>query len=40
VESSIHYKFNTDQLALRTVERVDGDLIDVIAVRALVCANA
>ena len=38
VESSIHYKFNTDQLALRTIERVDGDLIDTIAVAVLVNA--
>jgi len=38
VESSIHYKFNTDQLALRTIERVDGDLPDAIAIRFLVGA--
>lgn len=38
VESSIHYKFNTDQLALRTIERVDGDLIDTIAIAYLVNA--
>ena len=38
VESSIHYKFNTDQLALRTIERVDGDLIDGDAVKYLVNA--
>lgn len=40
VELSKDYKFNTDQLALKTVERVDGDLIDVIAVKYLVSANA
>jgi HK97 family phage major capsid protein len=38
VESSIHYKFNTDQLALRTIERVDGDLVDTIAVAFIVGA--
>lgn len=38
VESSIHYKFSTDQLALRTIERVDGDLPDAVAVKALVNA--
>ena len=38
VESSIHYKFNTDQIALRTIERVDGDLIDTIAIAYLVGA--
>jgi HK97 family phage major capsid protein len=38
VESSIHYKFNTDQIALRTIERVDGDLVDTIAVAYLVNA--
>jgi HK97 family phage major capsid protein len=38
VESSIHYKFNTDQLALRTIERVDGDLPDAIAIAYLVNA--
>jgi HK97 family phage major capsid protein len=35
VESSIHYKFNTDQIALRTIERVDGDLVDTAATRVL-----
>lgn len=38
VESSIHYKFSTDQLALRTIERVDGDLVDTIAIAYLVNA--
>ena len=38
VESSIHYKFATDQLALRTIERVDGDLLDTIAIAYLVNA--
>lgn len=38
VESSIHYKFNTDQLALRTIERVDGDLVDTVAIAYLVGA--
>lgn len=38
VESSIHYKFSTDQTALRTIERVDGVLIDAVAVAYLVNA--
>lgn len=38
VESSIHYKFSTDQLALRTIERVDGNLPDAVAVKYLVNA--
>jgi HK97 family phage major capsid protein len=38
VESSIHYKFSTDQIALRTIERVDGDLPDAIAISYLVNA--
>jgi HK97 family phage major capsid protein len=38
VDLSIHYKYNTDQIALRTVERVDGDLTDAIAVAYLVNA--
>lgn len=38
VESSIHYKFSTDQIALRTIERVDGDLVDTIAIAYLVNA--
>jgi len=38
VESSIHYKFSTDQIALRTIERVDGDLPDAVAIAYLVNA--
>lgn len=38
VESSIHYKFNTDQLAMRTIERVDGDLPNTDAIAYLVNA--
>lgn len=38
VESSIHYKFSTDQLALRTIERVDGDLVDAAGVYYLLNA--
>lgn len=38
VESSIHYKFATDQVALRTIERVDGDLPDVAGIAYLVNA--
>ena len=40
VESSIHYKFSTDQIALRTIERVDGDLVDTAAIQTIVSANA
>jgi HK97 family phage major capsid protein len=39
VEFSRDYKFNTDQLALRTIIRVDGNLIDAIAIKSLVSAN-
>lgn len=39
VEVSRDYKFSTDQLAMRTVERVDGDLVDAAAVAYLVSAN-
>ena len=39
VDLSRDYKFSTDQLALRTIERVDGDLLDTIAVAYLVSAN-
>ncbi len=39
VDASIHYKFSTDQIALRTIERMDGDLIDTAAVNYLVSAN-
>jgi HK97 family phage major capsid protein len=38
VESSIHYKFSTDQIALRTIERVDGDLVDAAAIKYLLNA--
>jgi HK97 family phage major capsid protein len=38
VESSIHYKFNTDQIALRTIERVDGDLVDTAGIKYLLNA--
>lgn len=40
VELSKDYKFSTDELALKTVERVDGDLVDVAAVAFLVSAVA
>jgi HK97 family phage major capsid protein len=40
VELSRDYKFSTDQLALKTVERVDGDLVDTVAIAYLVSANA
>ena len=39
VETSRDYKFNTDQLALRTIYRVDGNLPDAIAIKSLVSAN-
>lgn len=39
VEFSRDYKFSTDQLALRTIFRVDGNLPDVLAVKSLVSAN-
>jgi HK97 family phage major capsid protein len=38
VDSSIHYKFSTDQLALRTIERVDGDLVDAVSLYHLLNA--
>lgn len=38
IESSIHYKFATDQMALRTIERLDGALVDAAAVSYLVNA--
>lgn len=40
VELSTHYKFNVDQVALKVVDRLDGDLIDVTAVAYLVSADA
>lgn len=39
VERSTDYKFANDQVALKTVNRVDGDLQDVTAVQSLVSAN-
>lgn len=39
VDVSTDYKFSTDQVALRTIMRVDGDLIDTAAVSYLVSAN-
>lgn len=39
VDTSIHYKFSTDQFAIRTLVRRDGNLIDVKAVGYLVSAN-
>jgi HK97 family phage major capsid protein len=38
VEVSRDYKFDTDQLALKAVERIDGDLLDANAVAFLVNA--
>ena len=40
VEISRDYKFNTDELALKVVARLDGDLLDANAVAYLVSANA
>lgn len=40
VELSRDYRFSTDELALKTVERIDGNLIDTAAVAYLVSANA
>lgn len=40
VEISRDYKFNTDQLAMKAVARLDGDLLDANAVAYLVSANA
>lgn len=39
VAVSTDYKFSTDQIALRTIMRVDGDLIDTAACAYLVSAN-
>lgn len=39
VDVSTDYKFANDQVALRTVERVDGDLVDTAAIRLLQSAN-
>lgn len=40
IDLSREYKFSTDQVALRTIERIDGDLVDTAAVAFLVSANA
>ena len=40
VAASIHYKFSTDQIALRTIERIDGELPDGAAIKYLVSADA
>lgn len=40
VELSRDYRFSTDELAIRVIERVDGDLIDASAIAYLVSANA
>ncbi len=39
VEVSRDYKFGSDQLAIKVVERLDGDLLDANAVAYLVSAN-
>lgn len=39
VDFSRDYKFSTDQLALRTIIRVDGNVIDTAAIKYLVSAN-
>lgn len=39
VELSRDFKYDTDQVALKVVERIDGDLIDTSAVKTLVSAN-
>lgn len=39
VDTSIHYKFSTDQFAIRTLARRDGDLIDTAAVGYIIAAN-
>lgn len=39
VESSIHFKYSTDQISLRTVFRVDGACVDVSGIRYLVNAS-
>jgi HK97 family phage major capsid protein len=39
VELSPHSKFSTDQVQLRTIERVDGKLVDATAIRYLVSAD-
>lgn len=39
VELSSDYAFNTDMLAIKVVERMDGDLVDTDAIHAMVSAN-
>jgi HK97 family phage major capsid protein len=39
VDLSTEYKFSTDQVALRVIERVDSDLRDDAAINALINAN-
>lgn len=39
IELTRDYKFDTDQVALKTVERLDGNLVDTAAVAYLVSAN-
>ncbi len=39
VELSSDYAFNTDMIAIKVVERMDGDLVDTAAVLYLVSAN-
>ena len=39
VDTSIHYKFSTDQFAIRTLVRRDGNLIDTAAVGYIISAN-
>lgn len=36
IERSTEYKFSNDQLAIKVVKRIDGDLIDTAAIRYLV----
>ena len=40
VDTSIHYKFSTDQFAIRTLVRRDGNLIDTAAVGYVINANS
>lgn len=39
IDLSTEYKFSTDQIALRVIERIDGDLVDTAALKYLVSAN-
>lgn len=36
---SMEYKYSTDQLAIRHIERIDSDLVDTAAIKYLVSAN-